>query len=820
MGRKSMFIFYLVLAFLGGAGSAHASLAGWEMEPIAIEYNSFWLPSGHRETIDVEAPDTTNKFRIYFDRVWLEGMCDSIVIYDAQYTGEEKTEEERKSKEIQRIQGVHFDFLSNVIYGQRAKVVVETETCSWWDNFHFVDVSAPAIFHRGCVHNMPVETGMTTAGSCWGLGREVRRRAVEEIRERFSANYRPWGFFSSGGIVALESTRAKAPSAKAPDHSETNVQVAGVDEADIVKTDGNFIYALRGQEILIYKSWPAGETELAHRLPIQGHGSGLFLDGDRLIALSNVYLDEDERGEIGIMTRPESFTKVTVYDVSAKPFVVSEWLLAGYFHRARRIDGSVRLVLGDRLQMPEIDYYPRDVKWGTEEYEEALEILEEKAIDSVYNRRLSDWFSTSYQIVDGEARPISKRCGDFSFQDTGRGLELTSVITIDFDQDSPHPRTETIFARSDEIYQSHENMYIASNHNWSCREDSYDSGQYTYIHKFDTSRSDRVEYRASGVIEGALNDQFAMDEHQGFLRLAATNQIWGIEDPEDRMTNRVFVLEEQGNTLVKAGEIELHAPGERIMSSRFVEDKGYVVTFRRVDPLFTLDMSNPYEPKIMGELTVTGFSTYLHKLDDDHLFTIGEEIDPDNPGIRNVALSIFDVSDLSHPYLVHRYDIGTRYGRSEALWEHKAFTMYSREGEDFSFLAIPFTDYEMTHDVFSFWRNFKSTLKVFKVKGLTVEEIGEVDHSGLYQQNNERRWGWWYRPNVRRGVFVEDFVYAVSDAGIRVASLNDLGETAAEVAVPAAQPDTPPVPGLLEDEPVVEEDEPVAEEAEEVLSEE
>lgn len=802
MGKKSVYLIFLLLVTFGLSWQARAALLGWDRAPIDIEFNPFVLPSGAREVIAVEAPDTASKFRIHFDEIWLPGMCDSVVIYREDYTGEEKTEEERKAKELQRIWGTQLNFLSNAIYGQKAKVVVETEQCSFFDTFHFVSLSATTLFHRGCVHNLPSETGMDTASSCLDLRREAVRRATLEVRQRFSTGHRPWILFDGGPVFSTEGGLPLAKAAAAPEHSETNVQVVGVDEPDMVKTDGNFIYALRGNEILVYKSWPAAETGLLHRLAIDGYGAGLFLDENRLIAISNVYLSEEEIEKLGMMIRPESFTKVTVFDLSDKPYITSEWLLAGYFNRARRIDGSLRLVIGNYLQLPEIDYYPKNVKWGTPEYEEALALLEAKAMVSVRQRSLEEYFPRSYQIVDKAAEPIPQYCRDFSFQRSGRGLELTSVVTINLDQLNPAARSKTVFANSNITYQSEDNLYLASNHNWSCWSDSDKMGQYTYIHKFDTSRPGSATYLASGVVEGTLNDQFAMDEHEGFLRVAATNQIWAIENPDERVFNRVYILEEDGNTLVRASELELHAPGERIMSSRFMEDKGFVVTFRRVDPLFTLDLANPYKPQVMGELTVTGFSTYMHKLDDEHLFTIGDEVDPEDPRRRNVALSIFNVADLSRPYLVNRYDIGTRYGNSEASWEHRAFTMYRRGSEDFSYLAIPFADYAMTDDNEVFWSSFQSTLKVFKVDNFTIEEIGEVDHSGLYRQNNERRWGWWYQPYIRRGVFVDDFVYAISDAGIRVKSLDDLKGQVAEVAVGANAPEMGPIL-LLEEEPAV-----------------
>ena len=286
-------------------------------------------------------------------------------------------------------------------------------------------------------------------------------------------------------------------------------------------------------------------------------------------------------------------------------------------------------------------------------------------------------------------------------------------------------------------------------------------------------------------MQGALLNQFSMDEHAGHLRVATTRTRWNMPTPEEQTSNRVSVLAPVGTELRTVGETELVAPGERIFSSRFVEDTGYVVTFRQVDPLFVIDLSVPTRPRVMGLLKIPGFSTYLHPLDAQHLLAIGNDFEADGTTRNGVALSIYDVSTPSAPRLKHKALIGTSSGHSEALYDHKAFTTYKLAGSDELLVAVPFTDWTRSEGDPEFFNQFQSTLKLFRVSPLGILGTGELSVSDLYAANDESRFGWWYAPNVRRGVFIDQYVYAISDAGLKVAEINNLRNVVAVVPGPA-----------------------------------
>jgi uncharacterized secreted protein with C-terminal beta-propeller domain len=215
------------------------------------------------------------------------------------------------------------------------------------------------------------------------------------------------------------------------------------------------------------------------------------------------------------------------------------------------------------------------------------------------------------------------------------------------------------------------------------------------------------------------------------------------------------------------------------MSSRFINDKGFVVTFRQVDPLFTFDLSDPKNVKKVGELSVPGFSTYLQPLDDTHLITIGTFVPPpDAAGHVNwqaqaVQLAIFDVSDLASPKQTFTQLVGTTggWGFSEAQYDHKAFNYFAAK----KLLAIPFADWNSNFSGDQYWYSFTSDLRVFSVDAATgFTSKGAVSVSDVYQAESGYGWMYYWTPYVRRSVMADDFVYALSDSGIRVANIADV----------------------------------------------
>jgi uncharacterized secreted protein with C-terminal beta-propeller domain len=280
----------------------------------------------------------------------------------------------------------------------------------------------------------------------------------------------------------------------------------------------------------------------------------------------------------------------------------------------------------------------------------------------------------------------------------------------------------------------------------------------TSIHKFilDPSQPEPVRYAASGEVTGWILDQFSMSEHDGYLRVASTEfDWWWGGTPDVEQASSVTVLADAGRGhLREVGHVGGLGPGERIFAVRFMGSRGYVVTFEQIDPLFTLDLSDPGNPTVVGELEVTGFSSYLHPIGDDWLLAVGQEADAEGR-VLGLAVSIFDIRDFANPTLAHRYLIegdDRTWSWSEALSDHHAFT-YHR-----GVLSVPV--YISGEE-----GRFSGLLMLTVDPEKGIAELGRIDHQDLTKSD--------YRAWMRRSVYIEDAVYSLSSAGVKVNSLED-----------------------------------------------
>jgi Beta propeller domain len=328
------------------------------------------------------------------------------------------------------------------------------------------------------------------------------------------------------------------------------------------------------------------------------------------------------------------------------------------------------------------------------------------------------------------------------------------------------------------------------------------SSTRTHVHKFEFKSDPKFpNYIASGTVAGNVKDQFSLDEKDNVLRIATTDSLQyatpdgqyvnadfsapanGAPPPARPSTvNHVFTLSENGPWLEQTGDVGVLAPNERIYSVRFVENRGYVVTFRQVDPLFVIDLSTPSTPTLLAALKIPGFSEYMHPLDANHLLTIGRDADA-NGRQQGLALQIFDVTDGAHPVVMHKFPYAG-YGSSEAEYDHKAFTYFA----DKKLLAFPYYSYGNTDG------SMRSSLELFRVDlGSGFEKLGSIDHTSLVQSNPQGYcrgyYGGYYGPSVRRGVFLENTVYSISYGGViaKNANANDLLGAGNQLALPAPQ---------------------------------
>ncbi|HEX8701762.1 MAG TPA: beta-propeller domain-containing protein [Myxococcaceae bacterium] len=671
--------------------------------------------------------------------------------------------------------------------------------------------------------NLPVQqvSRLESFEKCEDLESYIEDTAVTDMRAQLGWQRDQIGRWGGGGGPVMEDgsggPQPGAPTSgdsgggagapRGPDnHTDTNNQVAGVDEADFVKNDGTRIFVVSGRKLYVHQSWPAEALKAVGSVQLEGYPREMFLSGqDRAVIFSGITYQEDGQsdgsskpgggvsaGDVACMPGACGYygrgaTKITVVDVSnlASPQVVDELYLPGNYFNARRTQDTVRVLLSDNFR------WPQEMKWWPE-YEDGLwedkEKLKKKFDEMIVQnaklirgQTLAQWLPSGWRKrPDGSKVAVGYDCRDFQRSSAPSKLGFVTVATLNLDSEVQETtvRRTSLVADPGEIYATSNALYMSSRHWWRYPEDG--QRDHTYLHKFDTSEPGVARYVASGVVEGYLLNQFSMDEHQEVLRVATTittlkknndSPWWWWSNGNSVTTSRVTTFKEKGGQLVQVGKSAELAEDERIYSARFMGNKGYVVTFRQVDPLFTFDLSDPANPRKVGELKVPGFSNYIHPISDTHLITIGVHVseDPNNWRERYVKLSMFDVSNLAQPQEVFTHQVGTAYGWSEALYEHKAFNYFAAKG----LLAIPFSDYNPASS--DYWTGFRSELKVFRVDTATgFTPVGAVSVADMYRIHNYRNWSYYWTPNVRRSVMADDYVYAISDAGVRVAHVSNL----------------------------------------------
>jgi len=653
---------------------------------------------------------------------------------------------------------------------------------------------------------------LARAASCDSLTRAVQDTATREMRSQMESQ--KGVAYAAGGPLAPAPASGSAPAS----YSTTNTQVAGVDEADFVKNDGTRIFVLSGRTLFTATSWPPQSLALAGKLQIEGWPGTMFLEGNQVVIFSSIWKtpSADPMGlpcpSMGCGTL--ATTKITVVDVSdlSAPTARAEVFLPGDSAGARRVGSRVRLVLNDGVRWPKgIQWWPT---YDPAIYSDpkllalAFEAVEDRNEAIIRATPLSSWFPDGKRtLADGRRVDVGYTCSDFYLSNAPEHLGLITIATLDLADLAGGVSRASIVAQGGTLYANAERLYVASAHWWWTQA----PGQltWTYLHAFDISQPSNAAYIGSGGVEGAVGDQFSMDEQDGYLRVATSTTKY-VADPARpsqlrfEIGSRLSVLapqpDSEGNTkLALVGEVPSLMDGERLMATRFVGDRGYAVTFRNVDPFITLDLTDPAHPKKVAELTIPGFSTYLEPIDADHLLTIGVDLPVDANGRvdrsrRALQLSIFDVSDLSHPVRTAQTLVGTASAYSEALWDHHAFNWYRPDPGKPGLLAIPFSDWQAAQSGGNWWDSFVSDVRLFSVDAASgVAPLGSLGMADVYVKYGSGDWTWWYRPWVRRSVLATDqagntFVYAVSDAGVRTAALSRLDAPLATVLFPSIAP--------------------------------
>jgi hypothetical protein len=580
------------------------------------------------------------------------------------------------------------------------------------------------------------------------------------------------------------SAPAAGPVGSSPTFSTTNNQEPGVDEPDIVKTDGTTIFAVAQNTLYAVD---ANRHRLAGSLSLgsKGNDAQLLLRGHRLIVISSGFsLPIGLRAPAGGSTKaffPSGYggqTVITEVDVSdpGAMKVTRTMTLDGTFVDARQVGSSARLVISSQPQA---------------------------ILDRAMRGRATGWVPMRrfHSRVTGRrfTAPIA-RCRAIRRPVVFSGLGMLTILTIDLDRGLYATDTEALMADARVVYGSPDSLYIATQ-KWIDPEmpvNRVPQSQSTVIDKFDVSDPDHTTLVASGEVPGYVLNQFSMSEYNGDLRVATTSRPiwWGEEPPHAVSQSYVTVLRATGGVLVPIGQVSGLGAGQQIYSVRFVGPAGYVVTFRQVDPLYTIDLSDPTAPRVAGKLELEGYSSYLHPLDSDHLLGIGQDVGAGNEPAGS-QLELFDVSDPSAPRLLARTSLGDG-SYSEALYDHHAFLYWPptklavlpvqiyppvmggpvpATGAPVS--ATPAASGSATTATASSSAQFVGAIG-FHIGASGLEEAGRIVHNPVNG----------YPPPILRSLVIGDTLFTLSDEGVMASNLDTL---ARESFVTFPQPQTPVV---------------------------
>ena len=511
---------------------------------------------------------------------------------------------------------------------------------------------------------------------------------AEELKAYFSQvlalqqNNEEDGIFTDKGNSAEESADSgSGESGNGGDYSTTNQQVEGVDEADLVKTDGSFIYSISENRVLITDIRNPDNLAMADELVFdqEMYPQQLFLNDGVLVVIGSKYSNMPMAGMEREYLPHMGMTTVHLYNIEnpQAPELLREFGTEGNLNGAR--------LAGDIL------YYVTNVYpdfWVMEQQDD-LE-LRPHTYDSKSGGTLTPMPYDSLSILPGTME------GSYSVISA---VDLTEPAQNDIS-------TKGFLGGSEQLYMSKDHLYLtaaayipAAAGDGPVPDGNADIAIWmpqtanTEIFKFKLEGVS-VQFLASSEVAGSLLNQFSMDEHNGYFRIATTEGFaW---NPNEPSKNHLFILDAG---MKQVGAVEDLAKGERIYSARFIGDKAYMVTFKETDPLFVIDVSAPSEPKVLGELKIPGFSNYLHPLDENHLIGFGSDtkLEPVKDGEPRVVtggmkISLFDISDFSNPQEKDSEIIGGPGTYSQLQYDHKALFIHPEK----SLYGFPLTMYSET----------------------------------------------------------------------------------------------------------------------------
>lgn len=513
----------------------------------------------------------------------------------------------------------------------------------------------------------------------------------------------PLGAPASDGDTASSSPAGQSPQASEENAqtTSTNIQELGVDESDLIKSDGQYVYYIAGRKLKITQVWPLESFQDLGSLDLNGTPRGLYLHGDQVIVIG-----DDQSGKTSV-------SYVSIEDKN-HPKLDKRSLYTGRVLAERVIGSRMHLVLQSYLPSA-YSYLDTNFLWDCDESQSRkqkiatakskIETLKKEKLAELAEKDYEQYFLSSTHEIAGQSLEENVSCQNYYLDnsDESSSRSIVALVTSDLNSTVVSDQYQVVYGDFGTVYSSQQNLFLAHG--------IYSEDEYkTNVHQFNLGKS--PSYLASQQISGSLLNQFSMSEYKGVLRIALTEGNVS-RNGNSGSESKVVTLDTEGGTLAQLGQVGGLGENETIYSVRFIGDKGYVVTFKKIDPLYVIDLSDAKSPKVMGELKIPGFSTYLHPMGSDHLIGFGKDAD-DQGGFawfQGLKLSLFDVSDPTNPNENFQEIMGGRGSDSAALYDHHAFTFDAEK----NLLILPVSLYEDLGEGSGFGNFLYSGVHIYRV---------------------------------------------------------------------------------------------------------
>ena len=591
---------------------------------------------------------------------------------------------------------------------------------------------------------------------------------------RYVRDYTNWGTgmrassdaVTTADVSSESSVFSKSSNSVEKDYSTTNIQVENVDEADITKTDGNYIYSISENKVVITNVENPSNMKIETKILPDDN----FIPEDIILYESKIVIISSKNS-----SGNQYDTMVSIYDITNKsmPQKVEEYILYSKYYTSRCINGNLIVIASSYLRKEDnkvVTYY--------EENNERKEIGL-KNIKYLKNKQ-SD-YQTIVSSINLNKEKENVKINSYLFNVENAYISEKNVYLLNdgyehIDKNKPLKYYLLKLAKKGIIGYIKDDEIIDNNYYMN-----------TTIYKFEINEQGNLEYKNNTKVKGYTIDQFSIDEYDENLRVAL----------HDEDGSRVVVLNKNLKVL---GTTKYLSKGEKMYSTRFLGNKAYMVTYKNTDPLYVIDLTDPRNPKQLGELKIPGYSTYLHPYDENHIIGIGmqtEEIVNKNASgnvintravITGMKMALFDVSDVNKPIQISETIIGDKRTTSAILTNHKAL-LFSKEKE---ILAIPVnkypSDFEITtndsSDISEIEKSYTNKSENYTAEGYFVYNINLEDGfklKGIIEHEKENKsskngysYGSYYNGRLLRGLWIENNLFTISEDMIKVNNLDDL----------------------------------------------